>query len=140
MSEIDPRSLTVASTIAVSASAGHCLPLSNLCCRPFSIRSHSAAAKGGSRTTAPWLRSGSRAPLRQITFARNGNEDVSDVAADERSIWIASQRHHAVIKFDPAVLHVVATVHIQAVPLAVAAAGEAVWVAGFDHIVEGQAC
>jgi YVTN family beta-propeller protein len=131
MSEIDPRSLMVASTIAVSASS-RALPPSLEPAVPPLLDSVAFGSGQGwvtyNGTLVEIRRSGGLIP---ITFARNGYDDVSDVAADGRSIWIGSQRQHAVIKFDPAVLHVVATVHIPAVPLAVAAAGDGVWVAGF---------
>ena len=121
MSEIDPRSLTVADTRAVSAVTG---VLSSIA---FAGDQGWVVTYNG--ILALMARSGGVTP---ITFERNGYGDLSDVAVTGSSIWVASQRQRAVFKIDRTTLRLVARVPIPAVPLAVAADGEAVWVAGFD--------
>jgi len=68
----------------------------------------------------------------RIPFERNGDGDVSDVAAGRDATWVASRFQHGVVKVDRSTLRVVAKVRTPALPLAVAAAGEGVWVAGLD--------
>ena len=132
MSEIDPRSLTLASTIAVSATSRALPPSLEPRVPPLLDSVAFGSGQGWVTYDGTLAEIGlSRAAVTPFTFGPSLLEDVSDIATDGRSIWIGSQRHHAVIKFDPAVLHVVGTVYIPAVPLAVAAAGDGVWVAGF---------
>jgi len=121
MSEIDPSSLTVADTRAVSAARGV-------------LSSIAYAADQGwvvtyNGTVVVMARTGALTP---IAFERNGYGDLSDVAVTGSSIWVASQRQRAAFKIDRATLRLVARVPIPAVPLAVAADGDSVWVAGFD--------
>jgi len=68
----------------------------------------------------------------RIPFERNGYGDVSDVAAGRDATWVASRFQHGLVKVDRSTLHVVARVRTPALPLAVAAAGDGVWVAGLD--------
>lgn len=121
MSEIDPRSLTVTDARAVSTVRG---VLSSIA---FDADQGWVVTYNG--TLAVMTRTGSRYP---ITFERNGYGDLSDVAVTGSSIWVASQRQRAVFKIDRTTLRLVARVRTSAVPVAIAADGEGVWVAGFD--------
>jgi YVTN family beta-propeller protein len=121
MSEIDPSSLTVGDTRAVSAARGV-------------LSSIAYAADQGwvvtyNGTLVVMSPTGSVTP---IAFERHGYGDLSYVAVTGSSIWVASQRQRALFKIDRASLRLVGRVPIPAVPLAVAADGEGVWVAGFD--------
>ena len=121
MSTIDPSSLTVSNTFAVSAARGH---LSSITL----VAGQGWVAYNG--TLAVIRAFGSVAA--RIPFEPSGYGDVPDVAAWRGSIWVTSQLHRAVIEVDETALRVVARVRIPAVPLAIAAADGAVWVAGFD--------
>ena len=65
-------------------------------------------------------------------------ETVADVAAGGDSIWVTSQRRHAVIQVDPATLRVVARVPVPAVPLAVAACRQDGLGRRLRQVVEGR--
>jgi len=121
VARIDPKSMSVANTFAVTSS----------------ITTLSSLALGADYGWVAY--NGSLARIRSpaansqaIPFERNGNGDLPDVAIGRDSIWVTSQLQRAVIRVDQATLRVVAKARTPAVPLAIAVAGDAVWVAGFD--------
>jgi YVTN family beta-propeller protein len=120
MSRIDSKALRVVSTFAVMATNG-------------SLSSVAIGADYGwvvyNGTLAVIGRSGG---LTRIPFERNGYGDIPAVAGGRGSIWVTSQLQGAAIRVDGTTLRVVARVRTPAVPVAIAVAGEAVWVAGFD--------
>ena len=122
MSEIDPRTLTVTDTRSVFAVPG---VLSSIA---FAAGQGWVLTYNG--TLAVVTLGGGLIP---ITFERRGYGDLSDVAVTRSSIWVVSQRQRAVFKIDRTTLRLVARIRVSAVPLAVAANGVGIWVAGVDE-------